>query len=136
MDPLFKKIDDLQLKYAVEHDTDFAVFLGDIERDSVEALIRQCFADHDPATNVTLMLATRGGDPHAAYRFGRALQIGYKTNSDVSTYRTGPQFTVYLPTLCKSAGTMLATAASKVLMSGSAELGPIDTQLRSPSEVG
>ena len=38
--------------------------------------------------------------------------------------------------LCKSAGTILATSATKLVMSLHAELGPIDVQLRNPSEVG
>ena len=45
-------------------------------------------------------------------------------------------FTVFIPTLCKSAGTILSIASSKIIMSELAELGPIDVQLRNPIEVG
>ena len=82
-----------------------------------------------------LMLATRGGDASVAYRVGRAFQEFYKSGDNGGRGCDAP-FTVFIPTLCKSAGTILAIAASKVIMSELAELGPIDVQLRNPLEVG
>ena len=81
------------------------------------------------------MLATRGGDASVAYRIGRALQRFYGTQERTSGDQ-GPEFSVFIPTLCKSAGTILATAASRLIMSDFAELGPIEVQLRNPAEVG
>jgi ClpP class serine protease len=80
------------------------------------------------------MLATFGGDAHAAYKIGRALQNKYNAGSIISNHE--PLFDVFVPTYCKSAGTILVLGADRILMSAEAELGPIDVQLRKQDEVG
>lgn len=120
--------------YAEENDTDVAVYFGDIVRPHDEFLIEAC-RQRRRRTNILLMLATRGGDASVAYRLGRAFQKLYKVEERTHEGR-GPEFTIYIPTLCKSAGTIMATAATKIVMSDFAELGPIDVQLRNPLEVG
>ncbi len=45
-------------------------------------------------------------------------------------------FSVFIDGLCKSAGTLICLGADKLIMSGNAQLGPIDTQLRKRDEVG
>ncbi len=86
--------------------------------------------------NIMLILATRGGDASVAYRIGRAFQKIYKITERKQGDNDGPEFIIFIPTLCKSAGTILATAATKIVMSDFAELGPIEVQLRNPAEVG
>ena len=120
--------------YAEEHDTDFVVYFGDMRRPSDKWLIEQC-QRRRRRKNVILVLGTRGGDAGVAYRIGRAFQKLYRTEERTHADK-GPEFTIFIPTLCKSAGTILATSATKLVMSYLAELGPIDVQLRNPSEVG
>ena len=72
--------------------------------------------------NVLLILVTLGGDPHVAYRCARLLQDNYK------------EFSIFIPSLCKSAGTLLAIGAHKVIMAPFGELGPIDLQVPQKDE--
>lgn len=58
------------------------------------------------------------GDPNAGYRIGRALQHNY---DDVTLLVVGP---------CKSAGTLIAIAANKLVIGDMGELGPLDIQLK------
>jgi hypothetical protein len=121
-------------EYAAEHDTDFVAYFGDMVRPCDEFLIAACRA-RKRRKNIILMLATRGGDASVAYRLGRAFQKFYKIE-ERTTDSVSAEFTVFIPTFCKSAGTVLATAATKIVMSDFAELGPIDAQLKNPQEVG
>lgn len=121
-------------EYAEANDTDFAVYFGDMVRPRDEFLIDSC-RQRRRRKNLLLMLATRGGDAGVAYRLGRAFQKLYGIEDHASD-GSRPEFVVFIPTFCKSAGTILATAATKIVMSDFAELGPIEVQLRNPLEVG
>lgn len=66
---------------------------------------------------VMLILSTHGGEPSAAYKIGRYLQFKY---SNVEIFLPGP---------CKSAGTLLAISANKLIFSPYGELGPLDIQI-------
>src|SRR5260370_41272690 len=46
------------------------------------------------------------------------------------------QFTVLVPSYCKSAGTLVALGANELMMSIFAELGPLDVQLAKYGELG
>ena len=133
----FKKFSGLVQKFSNEKDTDFAVYFGEMMRPRDVDLIRQC----QPLRlrkNLMLMLVTNGGDASVAYRIGRAFQKFYRLDErtvDGDGKAKGPKFTLFIPNLCKSAGTILAAAATDLIMSDLAELGPIDVQLRNPSEV-
>ena len=63
-----------------------------------------------------LTLATFGGNPHAAYKIGRYLQNAYKT------------LRILVGGYCKSAGTLVATAANEIILAPFGELGPLDVQ--------
>lgn len=130
----FDQLTEIAKEYANEHDTDFAVHLGEMARPRDERLIDMC-RSRRRRKNILLMLATRGGDAGVAYRLGRAFQRLYGINESASE-GDRPEFIVFIPTFCKSAGTILATAATRIIMSEFAELGPIDVQLRNPLEVG
>lgn len=75
------------------------------------------------SSGVLLLLTTLGGDADAAYRMGRLLQRNYQ------------RVEIFIHSFCKSAGTLLATSAHEIIMSDSAELGPLDVQLRKPDEI-
>lgn len=73
--------------------------------------------------NLVLTLVTYGGSAEAAYRIGRYLQSVYDN------------ITVFIPSSCKSAGTLLAIAGHSIVMSPFGELGPLDVQLRQKDEI-
>ena len=73
--------------------------------------------------NAFLILVTFGGDPHIAYKIGRALQRGFE------------RVTVCVPGPCVSAGTLLATAADELIMTDSGWLGPLDIQVPRTDEL-
>jgi len=73
----------------------------------------------------------------------RGLQSAYRTVAGRSLGGqaiTGEEkvgdLTIFIDGTCKSAGTLMCTAADKLLMSANAELGPIDAQVRKQDEVG
>ena len=134
MDDFFNSLRRLGNEYADECNADLAMYCGEMARPYDNFVIETCH-NRKRRKSLMLMLATRGGDASAAYRVGRAFQEFYKSEND-SGASDKPDFNVFIPTLCKSAGTILAIAASKVVMSELAELGPIDVQLRDPTEVG
>lgn len=104
------------------------LYVGEICRDGYEALTQTCESivcnDGTLDCHVTLYLATYGGDPHAGFRMARALQHHFKQG-----------FTVVVPNLCKSAGTMIAIGAREVVIADRGELGPLDIQLNKSTEL-
>jgi hypothetical protein len=74
-------------------------------------------------SKLVLCLITYGGSADVAYRIGRYLQSVYD------------EITVFIPSMCKSAGTLLATAAHSIVMTPFGELGPLDVQLRQRAEI-
>ena len=122
-------------QYSGRADSDVVAYIGDISRPYDDHLIREC-RTRRLRRNVLLILATFGGDAHAAYRIARGFQHFYKTVQGPNNQPMDNRFTVFLPGVCKSAGTILTLGADAVIMSDMAELGPIDVQLRKPDEVG
>jgi len=74
--------------------------------------------DAEPEQDLHLMLATPGGDGETAVRLARSAQARCK------------ELTVIVPDQAKSAGTILALGAHRVLMGPTSDLGPIDPQLQ------
>lgn len=99
-------------------------YIGGISMEGYRRLCQQ-MANNKKKDKVVLCLVTYGGDPDAGFRIGRALQHHY--NGDV---------TIYIPNICKSAGTLTAIAAKKIIMHNQGELGPLDIQLRKDDELG
>ncbi|EMF6669810.1 SppA protein [Serratia marcescens] len=116
LDKLFTLIDDS------EADTDVILYNGPIDRNGYLKITKAC-RKTIPAKSVTLILATYGGDPDAAYRIARALRHNYH------------ELKIIIPRECKSAGTLLAIGASKLVMCDMGELGPLDVQLRKHDEM-
>lgn len=97
--------------------TDYFLYSGEIKT-------KDCFRFIDlveetkRSSDVALVLSTNGGDPDAAFKMGKCLQLRY---DDVS---------IFVPGICKSAGTLLAIAANKLVFSLCyGELGPLDIQV-------
>lgn len=70
-----------------------------------------------------LMLVTNGGDPDAAYKLARYFQSEFE------------HLTVCLPGMCKSAGTLIATAAHELSFAPYGELGPLDIQMSKRDDI-
>jgi hypothetical protein len=109
-------------KFADGHD--FLIINSPMEEDVFTKLIG-CVSSRKAKTNknLVLTLVTYGGSADAAYRIGRYLQSVYDN------------ITVFIPSSCKSAGTLLAIAGHSIVMSPFGELGPLDVQLRQKDEI-
>ncbi|KHS77821.1 SDH family Clp fold serine proteinase [Pectobacterium brasiliense] len=106
---------------------DVYVYTGDIHRDGYLDLtnaIKQRKLSKRLKKDVIFCVATYGGDPNAGYRIGRALQHNYEK---ITLLVVGP---------CKSAGTLIAIAADKLVIGDMGELGPLDIQLKKNDEIG
>lgn len=100
---------------------DVIVYAGEIERAGYEAISDIC--EKPTSSRVLLALSTYGGDPHAGFRIGRALQHTYD------------KVAVLVPCECKSAGTLVCISANTLFMDDRSELGPLDIQMRKGDEL-
>ena len=75
-------------------------------------------------SNSVLILRTTGGDANAAYRIARTMQMASK------------EFVLCVPRYCKSAGTLIALGAHRLMMGVLSEIGPLDVQLDQRDEIG
>jgi hypothetical protein len=118
-------------------DTDLYVYFGPLRRPYDDYVI----ADFEKRAttlqnNLVLMLTTLGGDPDAAYRIARCIQRHLGLFKKSSNTAAGRGFAVFIDTACASAGTLLATGATEIIMGDYGELSPIDIQIRKPDETG
>jgi membrane-bound ClpP family serine protease len=111
-----------------QHASDFLIYAGAINRRGADWVAGQL--EDKTSKNLILLLCTTGGDSHAAFKIARACQTAYGTVQERYKQADHPRFITYVPTLCKSAGTIIALGADEIMMSLGAELGPIDIQLR------
>ncbi len=79
--------------------------------------------DHRSADTAFLLIATYGGDPHAAYRLGRTLQRYYE------------KIIACVPGRCTSGGTLIVLGAHTLTMSEFGILGPLDIQIQKSDEL-
>lgn len=98
------------------------LYVGEINRTGYHAITSLC-KKLAAAQEVTLVLVTYGGDPHAGFRIGRCLQHNFE------------RISILVPDQCKSAGTLVAIAGSEIVMSDRAELGPLDVQVIKSEEL-
>lgn len=89
-----------------------------ITRDDVIGLV-ELLHNVPRGGNIDLLLHTGGGDINVAEKIVFMLRAAVGTEA---------RFRVIVPDFAKSAGTLIAIAADKILMSDSSELGPIDPQ--------
>lgn len=93
----------------------YNVSLDDDDCDMLQSVLQQ----NDLAKGLVLMLSTPGGDGLAAERIVNTCKAYSGTND----------FWCIVPGKAKSAGTIVAMGASKIFMSASSELGPVDPQI-------
>lgn len=118
-----------------EHEADLLIYAGQINRAGSDKVSDAL--SHRKQKNLVLLLNTVGGDSHAAFKIARACQGAYGTApSNAYKMQSEPLWTIYVPQVCKSAGTIIALGADRLMMADNAELGPIDVQMRKPEEVG
>ena len=106
---------DLIRQYEERYSCRLIVLIDAIFPPSV-TLFEDLIYDADPATDLHLLLYSPGGDGETAVRLVRAAQARCQ------------EFTVIVPDVAKSAGTLLAMGAHHVLMAPISDLGPIDPQ--------
>lgn len=94
-------------------EADIYVYAGGINQ-GIEHSFNECVKKNKTAKSVVLILTTLGGSADAAYQMVRSLQNHYQDG----------KFTLFVPSLCKSAGTLIALGASSIVMLDMAELGP------------
>ena len=102
-------------------DCDVLVYVGPITKEGFERVVTE--SPRSGNDRVLLLLATVGGDPDAAFRVAQFLRRSYD------------QFTVFAPSLCKSAGTLLCIGAGEIVISETGELGPLDVQVQNPDDL-
>jgi hypothetical protein len=100
---------------------DILVYSGQISRSGYDLVCQEL--TRKMSSRLLLVLSTPGGDPHAGFRIGRALQHDYDS------------FDALIPWLCKSAGTLICIGASKLWLGDQSELGPLDVQVKKHDEI-
>lgn len=110
-------------KYFSDNDTDVIIYAGGIDRSGYENFCKEIPAHRKK--KLILVLVTYGGDPSAGYRIARAAIHNYDCEN----------FTILIPTYCKSAGTLICIGAHNLLMCDKSELGPLDVQFRKQDEI-
>lgn len=104
-------------------DSDMFLYNSGISRPFDDEIIAEC-CTRRRRTNLTLLLTTEGGDPDAAYRIARCFQDHYK------------KFTCIVAGYCKSAGSLILTGSSDLIISDAGEIGPLDVQMIKKDELG
>ena len=102
-------------QYEERHDCCLIVLIDLIFPHSI-TLFEDLVYEADPATDLHLLLYSRGGDGETAVRLVRAAQARCR------------ELTVIVPDVAKSAATLLAMGAHHILMAPISDLGPIDPQ--------
>lgn len=105
----------------MENTVDIITYAGEVNSEGYELLCREL--TKKASSQVVLVLATPGGDPHAGFRIARALQHIYNG------------FEALIPRYCKSAGTLIAVGAKKLYLDDMSELGPLDIQVKKGDEL-
>ena len=109
-------------RVACEQACDVYLYAGIIDRQTCDGFINS--PAEAPKAGALLMLSSFGGDAHAAFRLTRYLQDKYNG-----------KLTLFIPTVCKSAGTLVAIGADDLVMSPHGELGPLDVQVSERDEL-
>src|SRR5437899_4457672 len=98
---------------SAQFDADLIIYWGDLARAHDEQLLSR-LRSRRLHRNCVLWLITRGGDANAAYRIARTLQRVYNTRAKDDGKKG--TFNLFVSSICKSAGTILATGADKLIM--------------------
>lgn len=113
-----------QVILSVTQNSDVLFYTGNINRTGYRLTQGAIQRRTKRKNTLALVLTTGGGDPHAAYKIARCIARSY------------PNFAIWITSYCKSAGTLMCLGAKEIVMSDSAEIGPLDMQVRKPEELG
>ena len=103
-------------EYQAAHNCCLIVKLGHISPYDVTPF-EDLLSVADPEMDLHLLLNTPGGDGETAIRLAQQARARCKS------------FTVAVPDIAKSAGTLLALGADRILMGPPSDLGPVDPQI-------
>lgn len=106
-----------------EYNADVYFYSGSIDEEGFHKVARCISKSIGARSTGLLILATNGGQANSAYQIGRLFQRRYEN------------FIVCCPGRCKSAGTLVAVGATKLIMGMFSELGPLDVQLLKQDEI-
>lgn len=112
-------------RYCTDADCDLLYYSGRIAAPAAREFIDMVLEKAKHATNVSVFLATYGGDPHSAFRMVRCLKKHY----------SGGKIRLLIDAPCKSAGTLFALGVDQIAIGPRGELGPLDTQLSKQDEL-
>jgi len=101
---------------------DVVMYSGDISPGIDKRIMNYIYDTQENDTNLCFILCTFGGDADSAYLIARKLERLY------------PNFCILINGYCKSAGTLLALGANKLIVTPEAEFGPLDVQMFRPDE--
>lgn len=105
-----------------ELQADIIIYSGKIDNFGAKDIV-QITNNSTNTNNILFILCTCGGNPHAAFKIAKRLREKYK------------KFSLYVYSVCKSAGTLIAVGCDEIIMSDYAEFGPLDIQLREKDEI-
>lgn len=108
---------DLIKRYQERHDCRLIVVIDALFPDSI-VVFEDLIHDADPEEDLHLLLWTPGGDGETAIRMVRSVQARCR------------EFTLIVPDVAKSAGTLIALGAHEVMTGPTSDFGPIDPQFR------
>jgi hypothetical protein len=124
--PLFLALNDARYlrrtlirDYQQKHDCRLGVMIDLIHPDSI-TLFAELLYGADPRQPFHLLLRSPGGDGEVAIRLARMAQASCS------------EFVVVVPDIAKSAATILALGADRIVMGPPSDLGPIDPQVLVP----
>jgi Serine dehydrogenase proteinase len=103
---------------------DAIILNGFIEQELFAQLVKALGEGGKKSDNAVVAVVTYGGQANQAYRISRLLQAMYN------------DLVIFVPSLCKSAGTLIAAAGNKLVISPFGEIGPLDVQLPERDEIG
>lgn len=101
---------------------DFLLINHDID-DALFPDVLECVTENRKNEKVVVIVVTYGGQANVAYRVGRFLQTMYE------------EVVAFIPSICKSAGTLIVACANCVICTAFGEIGPLDVQLSRRDEV-
>lgn len=107
---------------SAEYEADIYFYSGGIDDEGFGLLTKEV-SDKKSRDKAILILVTNGGLANSAYQIARLFQRLYE------------EFVVYCPSKCKSAGTLVAVGAHRLIMDVFSELGPLDVQLLKQNEI-
>jgi ClpP class serine protease len=103
-------------RYEAANDCRLVVLIGPIFAGSV-TVFEELLVDVGVSPKLHLLLQSPGGDGEAAVRIARSAQARCD------------EFSVIVPDIAKSAGTLLALGADHIIMGSTSDLGPVDPQI-------